>query len=162
MLRRPHGDRTIHEIKNRKVAARRPGGDRNPHGNCSYHKFVARPPYGRREAAATTPWGRRTISRQPRQGKNRMSPHGHRKATVRPPYGDIAVWLRRCGIAVSEKSLMLSLKQTQGFGWLCGQLKTVRSPFGLHEYCKAAKRFGGLKSLYGRRKHAASYMWPWN
>ena len=28
MLRRPHGDRTIHEIKNRKVTARRPGGDR--------------------------------------------------------------------------------------------------------------------------------------
>ena len=23
-------------------------------------------------------------------------------------------------------------------------------------------RFGELKSLYGRRKHTASYMWPWH
>ena len=62
-----------------------------------------RPPQGRREAAVR-------FSRHPRQGKNRMPPHGHRKATVRPPYGDLAVWLRRCAIAVSEKEFNVKLK----------------------------------------------------
>ena len=45
MLRRPHGDHTIHEIKN----VRWPQGDpevtvRRPHGVCSYYKFAVRPP----------------------------------------------------------------------------------------------------------------------
>ena len=109
MLGRPHGDSSIHEIKNRKVTARRPGGDRTvaaaatslSHGR---RKGAVRPPQGRREAAVR-------FSRQPRQGKNRMPPYGHRKATVRPPYGDLALWLQRCGIAVSEKKLNVKLKK---------------------------------------------------
>ena len=52
MLRRHHGDRTIHEIKNRKVTTRRPYGDRmatvrHPHGYCSTSL-----PYGRRAGTA--------------------------------------------------------------------------------------------------------------
>ena len=34
-------------------------------------------------------------------------------AIARRPYDDLAVWLRRCGIAVSEKGLMLSLKNAR-------------------------------------------------
>ena len=45
MLRRTRGDRKIHEIKNRKVTARRPGVTvRRPHGSCGYYKFAVRPP----------------------------------------------------------------------------------------------------------------------
>ena len=88
MSRRPHGDRTIHEIKNRKVTARRAAGDRTatsrllPYGR---RKGVVRPPKARREAAVR-------FSRHLRQGKNRMPPHDHRKAIVRPP---------RCGCVVA-------------------------------------------------------------
>ena len=52
--------------------------------------------------------------------------------------------------------------KTQGLRWPCGVLKTVRSPYGLHKNCKAAIRFGGLRSPYGRRKHTASYLWLWH
>ena len=160
MLRWPHGDRSIHEIKKRKVTARRPWGDRTATSRSlqllqACRTAAVRAPQGRREAAVR-------FSRHPRQGKNRMPPHGHRKATVRPPYGDLAVWLRRCDIAVSEKKFNVNLKKPQGLRWPCGVLKTVRSPYGLHKNSKAAVRFGGLRSPYGRCKHAASYMWPWH
>ena len=121
-----------------------------PYGGC---KGGVRLPQGRREAAVR-------FFRHPRQGKNCMKPHGHRKATVQPPYGDLAVWLGRCGIAVPERKFNVKLKKTQGLRWPCGVLKTVRSPYGLHKNRKAAVRFGGLRSPCGRRKHAANYTWP--
>ena len=52
-------------------------------------------------------------------------------------------------------------KKPQGLRCRCGVLKPVRSRYGLHKNRKAAVRFGGLRSPYGRHKHAASYMWPW-
>ena len=55
---------------------------------------------------------------------------------------------------------MSSKKNPQGLRWPCGELKAVRSPYGLHKNRKAAVRFGRLRSSYGRCKHAASYMWP--
>ena len=94
LLRRPHGDRTIHEIKIRKVTARKPGGDRTATSRLLQLLQVCR------MAAVRASWGRREaavrFSRHPKQGKNRMPPHGHRKTTVRPPYADLAVWLRHC------------------------------------------------------------------
>ena len=53
-----------------------------------------RPPQGRREATVR-------FSRHPRQGKNLMSPHSHRKAAVR--------W--GCGVAVSEKKFNVKLRK---------------------------------------------------
>ena len=64
---------TIHGIKNRKVTARSPGGDRTatvgpPHGCCSYTIL----PHGRRKGAMRPPQGRHEtavrFSRQTRQG----------------------------------------------------------------------------------------------
>ena len=136
------------------MTARRPGGDHTApsrllHLPQFYRTAAVRPQQGRHEAAVR-------FSRHPRQGKNRMAPHGHRKATVRPPYGGLAVWLRRCGIAVSEKKFNVKLKKTQGLRWPCG------SSYGLHKNRKAILQFEGLRSPYGHRKHAASYMWPWH
>ena len=83
-----------------------------------------------------------------------MPPHGHRKVTL------------RCGPAVTAlrflKKYNVKSKKTQGLRWLCGVLKTARSPCSLHKNRKAAVRFVGLRSPYCRRKHAASYMWPWH
>ena len=53
MLRRPHDDRTIHEIKNTKVTARRPGGDRTATSRFLQLLQVCR------TAAVRAPWGRR-------------------------------------------------------------------------------------------------------
>ena len=160
MLRRPHGDRSINEIKNRKETGRW------PHSDLMIVAVATSLPWGRRKGAVRPPEGRREadvrFSRHPRQGKNRMPPHGHRKATVPPPYGDLTAWLRCCGIVVSEKKFNVKLKKTQGLRWPCGVLKTVRSPYGLYKNRKAAVRFGGLRSPHSRRKHAASYMWPWH
>ena len=66
MLRRPQVDCTIHELKIRKVTAKRPGVNvRLPHGCCSYHNFAVWPPYGRCKGALRppqrVPWGRPAI-----------------------------------------------------------------------------------------------------
>ena len=52
------------------------------------------------------------------------------------------MWLRRCGF---WKKFNVKLEKTQGLQWPCGELKTVRSPHGLHKKRKAAVRFGGIK-----------------
>ena len=69
-----------------------------------------------------------------------MPAHGHRKVTVRPPYGDLVVWLGCYGIAVSEKNVNVKLKkgrkacrkldvtmalfkERQGLWWPSGELK---------------------------------------
>ena len=67
----------------------------------SVSRQVRRISQGGREAAVWFSW-------HPRQGEKRMSPYGRHKATVRPPYGDLTVWLRCCIIVVSEKNLMSS------------------------------------------------------
>ena len=80
-------------------------------------------------------------------------------ALARPPCGgDIAVWLRRCAF---WKAFNVKLKETQSLRAPCGELKTVRSPFGLHKNHKTAVRFGELRSPTGHRKHTATNMWLW-
>ena len=152
-----YGDHTAIVLFMESKTVRWPQGDReatvrHPHGCCSYHKFALRlpwgcrgPPQGRREAAVR-------FSSHPRQGKT-VSPHGLRKVTVRGPCGVVAA-LRHCGF---WKSLMSSLKKKPA-----RLAMTLGSPYGLHKHRKAAVRFGGLRSLYGRRNHTASYMWPWH
>ena len=156
MLRQPHGDRKIHWIKNRKVTARRPGGDRTrrPHGSCSYHKFAVRPPWGRRRDAVRPPYD--FLGTQ-----DRVKYVCHLTAIARRPYGHrtVALWCG-CGIAVSEKKFNVKLKNPQGLRWPCGVLKTVRSPYGLHKNRKAAVRFGGQRSP--PQTHRKLYMWPWH
>ena len=156
MLRRPHGDRAIHEIENRKVTARRPRSDRktsvrHPHGCCSHHKFALRlpwgcrgPPQGRREAAVR-------FYSHPRQGKNRV--------TSWPSWGHCTGTLR-CGCGVATLGFLK--KFNVKFEKTASLAMTLGSPYGLHKNRKAAVRFGGLRSLYGRRNHTANYMWPWH
>ena len=87
MLRRPHGDRTIHEIKNRKVTARPTYGDRTTQLPQICRTAAVREPWGRREAAVR-------ISRHPGPGKKRISPsQSYRSATVRWPCGVVAALL---------------------------------------------------------------------
>ena len=141
MLRRPPGDRTINEIKNHKVTARR-SGVVGPYGDLT--RLLQLQQVCRTAAVR--------FSRHPRP------PRGHRKVTVRWPWGAVAAsW--HCGFC---KKFNVKFKKPQVLRWPCGVLKTVRSPYGLHKNRKAAVRFEGLRSPYGRRKHAASYMWPWH
>ena len=154
--------RRSYDSWNQKLQGDRKETGRWPYGDLTVLAVITSLPCGRRKGAVRPPQGRREaavrFSRHPRQGKNRMPPHGHRKATVRPPYDDRAA-LRHCGF---WKKFNVKLKKSQGLRWPCGVLKTVRSPYGLHKNRKVAVRFWGKRSPYGRRKHAASYMWPWH
>ena len=118
----PYGCHTVLVVvTNVTATARRPYdswdkksyGDRKetgrwPYGNLTVVAATTSLPYGRRKGAVRPTQGLREatvqFSRHPRQGKNRMPPHGHHEATV---------------------------------------------------------QFGVLRSPHSRRKHAASYMWPW-
>ena len=118
-----------------------------------------------RTAAVRAPWGRRKDAVKPPyyflDTLDRVKTVCHLTAVARRPYGHRTMTMRcGCGIAVSEK-VWYQLKKTQGLWWPCGVLKSVRSPYGLHKNRKVTVRVGRLRSPYGGRKHAASYMWPW-
>ena len=141
------------------MTARGPGCERTAtvryqHGCCSYHRFAIRPPYGRLKETVRSPYD--FLGTQ-----DRVKTVCHLTSIARPPYGLRTVILRcGCGVAFSEKGFNVRFKKPQGLWWPCGELKTVRSPYGLLKKRKAAVRLRELRSLYGRRKHAASYMWP--
>ena len=59
MLRWPHGDYTIHEIKKSQGGHKEAGRWR--YGDLKVVAATKHLPHGRREATAKTPWGRRTI-----------------------------------------------------------------------------------------------------
>ena len=113
MLRRPHDDRMIDEIKNCKVTARRQGGDRTATSRFLELLQVCR------TTAVRAPWGRYKATARPPYDflgtQDRVKTVCHLTAIARRPYGHRTltlwcgcVWLRRCGIVVSEKSLMSS------------------------------------------------------
>ena len=164
MLWWPHDDRTIHEIKYHKVTTRRLGGDRT--ATSRFLQLITSLPYGWRKGAVRALQGCREaavrFSRHPRQGKNCMPPHGHHKATVRPSYHVLAVWLWRYSIAVSEKSLMSIYKKRKA----CDDLAACYKMWGRHtvciKNCKVTVPFGELWLPFHRCKHATSYMWPWH
>ena len=161
MLRRPHDDRTIYEIQNCKMTARRPGGDRT--ANSRFLQLLqvcrtaaVRPPEGRCEAAVR-------FSRHPRKSKNAC----HLTVIANRPHDQRTMPLQ-CGCGVSAlrslKKYNVKLTKTRGLRWPCSVLKTVRSLYSLHKNRKVTARFmgGGLRSPYGHRKHTASYMWSWH
>ena len=97
MLRRPHDDRTIHEIKNCKVTARRPGGDRT--GTSRFLQLL----HVCRTAAVRAPWGRRKDAVRPPYDflgtQDRAKTVCLLTAIARRPYGHRTMTLR-CGCGV--------------------------------------------------------------
>ena len=83
-----------------------------------------------RSAAVQSPCGCRTISSHPGQQK-RGSPHGHRKATVRPSYGGLAM-LRNCGGSLAHSlrpQYPLAVIPWNSISWI------VRMPCGYRNIC---------------------------
>ena len=113
MLRQLHDDRTIHEIKNREVTARRPGGDRTATSQFLQLLQVCR------TAAVRAPWGRRKNAVRPPYDflgtQDRVKTVCYFTAIARRPYGHRKMTLRcGCGIAVSEKKFNVNLRKNAG------------------------------------------------
>ena len=126
----------------RPAGDRRGGGLRHPYGCSSYHRFAVRLPWGRHKDAVRPPYD--VLGTQ-----DRVKTECHLTAITRPPYGDLVMWLRHCGF---WKSLISSLKKPQGLRLPCGELNTIRSPYGLHKKLRPPYGLGDL----GRRTVAAN------
>ena len=149
-LRRLHDDLTIHEIKNRKVTARRPGGDHTATSRFLQllqvcRTAAVRAPHGRRKDAVRPPFDFLGTQDRGKPYATSRSSQGDRTATVQWPCGVVAA------LRFLKKSSMSS-KKTARLAMILRRAKNR----------KVAVRIWGLRSPYGRRKHAASYMWPWH